>query len=544
MYIILATSLLALVSSTYCTIGDSCKSGDATGICQSVENCKGVTVNNACPHDPSSVKCCIQTPCSLDQFSGTCGNMTLPAWSTCVDGSTGDFVPGYCRGSKVIQCCVPHDISLPAKFRDAVLGYWRNVEEYNSKESNDVLVMDWVRHLDYNGWAFRIVLREIPQKFLDFMEKTAAPVFPKFQDPLFPNTNFDDSHWAASALGHLLFEQPSGNGVNRGDFVGWGGDLITFYGDWRKEYKKSKMNGHDFCMAKFARHQGTTFDLEDLVSDSAAYNMGHYLRTTTALHLPDLVTLDFVPGGDYRTRIARFVEGRFGNDKKKIYAVAKEMLTGGPMGPGQTIPVLRDGLLNRNYDIWPWSGEYPSQINNLEPFLQGFADVLMIRVSEEKANISPTLSPTSGGIGEPTAITQSPPLPSSSGGIGEPTAITQTPPTPSTSGEIGEPTAVTQTPPSSTLPTLPTFTSCSPTSISPPDSCSTLPIITTSPCTTIQPCETPTPTTPSCPPCPCHPHHWDDGSGHCPHGSSKSRFGKYYKTTLSCRKGVGCYSTF
>ncbi|CAM5514045.1 hypothetical protein SFUMM280S_09988 [Streptomyces fumanus] len=42
-------------------------------------------------------------------------------------------------------------------------------------------------------------------------------------------------HMLATADGHYVVDQPSNAmSVNVGDITGWGGDLMTFYTDWRE----------------------------------------------------------------------------------------------------------------------------------------------------------------------------------------------------------------------------------------------------------------------------------------------------------------------
>lgn len=69
-----------------------------TGVCVTTSNCAsagGSTINNACPEDPSNVKCCSKPDCS----NGSNGNCR---WISDCAGST---VSNQCPGPSAFKCC-------------------------------------------------------------------------------------------------------------------------------------------------------------------------------------------------------------------------------------------------------------------------------------------------------------------------------------------------------------------------------------------------------------------------------------------------------
>jgi hypothetical protein len=104
------------------------------------------------------------------------------------------------------------------------------------------------------------------------------------------------------------------------DFTGWGGDLITFYAEWRKAGAPP-----DYCAATlFSATATTSFGLEDLIEDVDAYNIAVSVRAGDG-DIAELVRQNLLEGGT-ASRFRRFYDSRFGGTREGVIAVAKSML--------------------------------------------------------------------------------------------------------------------------------------------------------------------------------------------------------------------------
>lgn len=87
------TSVLA--SACLAAENEPCYGDGAQGVCVTTSDCSasgGVTIDGACPSDPSDVKCCSKPTCSV----GNC------RWESDCSGST---VSGECPGPSDFMCC-------------------------------------------------------------------------------------------------------------------------------------------------------------------------------------------------------------------------------------------------------------------------------------------------------------------------------------------------------------------------------------------------------------------------------------------------------
>ena len=145
-----------------------------------------------------------------------------------------------------------------------------------------------------------------------------------FPDPEYPGLDVKISHFGACANGVLLKGKPSGSDTNRGDVTGWGGDWMTFYGEWRRD-SDATPSGGDYARAHMANLQDdTTFKMRDLVEDADCFNIGMRLHDNPALSIADEIESNLDSG--YKTRMQRFINGRFAENAQ---AIAKNMLLPG-----------------------------------------------------------------------------------------------------------------------------------------------------------------------------------------------------------------------
>ncbi|KAL9127255.1 MAG: hypothetical protein Q9217_003835 [Psora testacea] len=316
-HLLLPLSLsLSLLAPTLASPGDVCRSSQGSGTCKSQSSCTtGFTVDGACPNDPASIKCCILATCKDASGSGTC----LDKSTTQCSG--GNFKPGLCPGGNNVQCC----IKPTAKPTDAFVAYicqlYNLAKQYGRDRPANQLVMEWLRHTEYNGLEWTALIGGIDDGFTRHVQAAGVTMLDTFPDPEYAGLNVKISHFGACMNGVFLKGKPATGDTNRGDVAGWGGDWMTFYGEWRRDAGKEPSGGA-YTRAHMANLvDDTTFKMRDLVEDADCYNIGMKLHDNPSLSIADEVESNLASG--YKTRMKRFVKERFANNAA---AIAKNML--------------------------------------------------------------------------------------------------------------------------------------------------------------------------------------------------------------------------
>ncbi|KAI4245382.1 MAG: hypothetical protein LQ352_006570 [Teloschistes flavicans] len=371
MYFRKLCTLPALFSLALANIGDVCRSSAGSGTCKAESSCStGFTVTNACPNDPTNVKCCIQASCKDN--SGQCLDKSRVA---CTGGV---FKADLCPGGDNVQCCQkattePKPPSSPApKPTDIFVAYIRRIynlaKQYGGDRPANQLVMEWLRHSEYNSLEWKALIRGVDDDFTTFVQKAGVTPLAGFLDPEY-NIDVKASHLGACMNGVFLKGQASGTDTNRADVTGWGGDWMTFYGEWRRDHDKQPKGGK-YCLDHMCNAvDDTTFKLRDLIEDADCYNIGMRLRANPGLSIADELEKTFA--GGYQSRMKDFIGGRFG-DRSKAQAVAKSMLLPGDdviVNAGRIRLVQQQGGFLVKLPLW-LSDE------DMDDLTKGFADRL------------------------------------------------------------------------------------------------------------------------------------------------------------------------
>lgn len=233
------------------------------------------------------------------------------------------------------------------------------------------LVMEYIRSKKYDNFQWRAVLGGVDQDFLNYANSHGFAIMQEFTDP-FTGYALGAEHMMATANGHLIFPQPDNpKSVNAGDITGWGGDLLTFYANWR-DAVDDYPNGHTFCDEKLAKPGvATSFGFSDLIEDADGYLIGRRVAGGT-----DIVTAvhDQYNGGGGLHRFTNYYQQRFTNaedcnflahniltafDDPKI--VAAQIVLIGVHAPPRSLPY-----------------------QDLQRFEQGFADTLLAHTGTEQ----------------------------------------------------------------------------------------------------------------------------------------------------------------
>ncbi|MEU4261866.1 glycoside hydrolase domain-containing protein [Streptomyces sp. NPDC025273] len=151
------------------------------------------------------------------------------------------------------------------------------------KSSNGVgtdasrLVMEYIRHEKYRGLQWWWLADSYDEDFVAYCNTRGMSVLESFTDTI-TGYQLDASHLMATANGFLENADPSDKKESTGgDIAGWGGDIMTFWADWRNSVDEYA-SPLTFCQAKLAI-PGTvsSFGYTDMVEDVDGYLLAKYV---------------------------------------------------------------------------------------------------------------------------------------------------------------------------------------------------------------------------------------------------------------------------
>ncbi|KAI4233529.1 MAG: hypothetical protein LQ349_004357 [Xanthoria aureola] len=373
------STVAVLIGVSIASIGDVCRAPQGSGTCKSDSSCTaGFTVIDACPNDPVGVKCCIQAACKDN--SGQCLDKSR---TSCAGGT---WKTDLCPGGSNVQCCQksttpPKPPTPPVPVSNPFVDYLRRLHEfatgYRGDRPANQLVMEWLRHEEYNGIEWKALIGGVDDGFIEHVEKAGISSMATFKDPEY-GLDVKISHLGACMNGVFVKGPASGTDTNRADVTGWGGDWMTFYGEWRRD-SDDEPKGGKYCLDHMCNSvDDTTFKLRDLVEDADCYNVGMRLRADPNLKIAD--EMERVLAGGYKTRMKSFMEGRF-KDRATAQAIAKSMLLPGDdvtVNAGRIRLIQQKGGFVVKLPLW-LSDE------DMDDLTKGFADRLFGIVQLENA---------------------------------------------------------------------------------------------------------------------------------------------------------------
>lgn len=272
------------------------------------------------------------------------------------------------------QGSVNQPTSPADEFVTYISGLYDLAKAYGSGNP-DQLVMEYLRHQLYGDWQWRILIGDPDWDFIDYAEQRGASIKHEFNDP-FSGISLGTEHLMATCNAHFVRAQPSDSGaVNVGDVGGWGGDLFTFYGEWRRD-SASYSSGYTYCKEKLGKiGVNSTFSFSDLVEDADGYLLARKVRAGATIVE---AVRDHYTGAGGAKRFQNYYAARFGGTVSQTTALAREMLLTDeePIAGGRTALFKKyAGALS----IGP--GALPA--DKLNEFCQGFAEVLAGHVQVE-----------------------------------------------------------------------------------------------------------------------------------------------------------------
>lgn len=328
-------------------------------------------------------------------FSGNLGFPLPPNWSfnqikefsvstgsDSFDLDNDAWRPGVDPGVRSINDPVgPADafIAYVQKLYDLALAYGKGSTPPSQ------LVMEYIRHFAYGGrgidnqagWWY--LIGGFDTDFVSYVTDHGVALMTSFKDP-FTGYEIGTEHLMATANAHFLTPQPDNPRTsNAGDIGGWGGDLLTFWLDWRQSVEQYA-SPKDFCDAKLAKPGVTSsFGFDDLLEDADGYLVAKALRAGKTI--VQAVTDHYNGGGGLR-RFNDYFTARWQTAENCKYA-AGDMLT----GADPKLDAARSYLI-----VFKGGGELvlpavvlntPGGGDKLDGFEQGFVDAILARMGME-----------------------------------------------------------------------------------------------------------------------------------------------------------------
>ncbi|RPE42868.1 uncharacterized protein DUF1906 [Streptomyces sp. Ag109_O5-1] len=278
-------------------------------------------------------------------------------------------------GSDNGQQNVNRVVSPAADFLANIDQLYNLAKNYGKGDPNQ-LVTDYYRQERYATREWKDLISEVDWSFIDYANSHGAELLSDFTDP-FTGQILGPQHLLATAAGHMIKPPLSdSHKANRGDVAGWAGDLMTFYGEWRRD-SDSFPNGYTYCTERLGKIGSvSSFGFDDLVEDADGFLLAEKMRSgvaiTTALHEHYEKT-----GGV--TRFRDYLAKRFGTSQAAATDAAFYILTS-----------IDDPLINLGrIALEQQTGGVAMILSHLLPedrlknYCLGFADTLIARAGLE-----------------------------------------------------------------------------------------------------------------------------------------------------------------
>ncbi|MFI9742431.1 glycoside hydrolase domain-containing protein [Streptomyces sp. NPDC052494] len=242
------------------------------------------------------------------------------------------------------------------------------------------LVMEYIRHVKYAGVKWWWLADAFDEGFVEYCNSRGMSVVPAFTDPV-TGYELDATHLMATANGFL--ENPDSTDkheATNGDIAGWGGDIMTFWANWRNS-EGQYPSPLSFCQAKLAV-PGTvsSFGYTDMIEDVDGYLLAKYVEGGG--NIVDWMTAHYGGGGGL-TRFRTHFDKRWQN-ATNARACCWDMLAG-PVSA--TADVARLALITYEGAMLPADYAMTGGEEKLALFCQGFTDrqLALIGLENSKA---------------------------------------------------------------------------------------------------------------------------------------------------------------
>ncbi|MCF0087236.1 MULTISPECIES: glycoside hydrolase domain-containing protein [unclassified Streptomyces] len=246
------------------------------------------------------------------------------------------------------------------------------------KGNPSLRVMEYLRYpryVDlYSGW--QTLIGDVDRDWIAYAEDNGPNRVTSFTDPSYGVTVHAD-HFGATVNAFYLKGSGSGTGANRGDFGGWGGDLSTFYGDWRNN-ADSYASGYAFCMDRLAKlNVSSSFSFGDMVEDVDGYLVGTAVKNGARI---DEQVQSLIGGNGHLRRFTNYFAQRHGSSVSHAEDTARTMLV--DVGDDDVLDAMRTQAIRQ---VSGWNTLLPGYLTDgkLDPYLQGYAETLQKLADQE-----------------------------------------------------------------------------------------------------------------------------------------------------------------
>jgi hypothetical protein len=237
-------------------------------------------------------------------------------------------------------------VNKPVEPADYFVNYIQSLYDlakaYGKGDPNQ-LVMEYIRSDSYDDWQWRGMIGKVDAGFVSYANDHNMSVWTEFKDP-FTGQFLGAEHMMATANGQYVKPNPKGD-ISLGDVTGWGGDLMTLYGEWRRDHD-SYASGATYINDKMGKiGVASSFGFTDLVEDADGYLLAQAVRGGKTI--VEAVRAHYQGNGGL-TRFRDYVKQRFGGTISEAAAQAKKILTDTPAtADGGILVGARAGLIQK-----------------------------------------------------------------------------------------------------------------------------------------------------------------------------------------------------
>ncbi|MER8017839.1 glycoside hydrolase domain-containing protein [Streptomyces griseoluteus] len=277
--------------------------------------------------------------------------------------------------SDIGQNSVNRPVSPAAEFIANIDKLYGLAQSYGKGDPNR-LVTDYYRQMAYAGVQWQALIAGVDWAFIDYANSNGAELLSTLNDP-FTSLTVGPQHLLATAAGQLIKPAPSDrHTANGGDVAGWASDLMTFYGEWRRD-SDSYASGYTYCTERMAKiGVESSFAIGDLIEDADGFLLAEKMRNKTPINK---AVRDHYEGSGGATRFQDYVAQRFGSSATTAADAAFNILTTTAdtiISTGRaylTLTTAKEGVI-LPHDLPP---------TMLRDYCKGFGDSLMARAGLE-----------------------------------------------------------------------------------------------------------------------------------------------------------------
>jgi peptidoglycan hydrolase-like protein with peptidoglycan-binding domain len=262
------------------------------------------------------------------------------------------------------------------------IAYVQNVYDaavsYGSGDPNE-LSLQFMRWDKYTDSRWRALFGEVDDAFITYASGRGIG---RSRDHAYADPSMgvviNPDHLVASASGYFLKGNAGVGKANRAELASWGGDLLTFYGEWSRSDNASPL---DFCRKTLCRPDvASTFALGDLIEDIDGFLVAERLKDNAGTNIVDELKRILI-GTGHLTRFSDFKLYRFGGVTSNIGTTAKAFLE--DQIDDTLLSSTRALLIQRNCPLGkePWN----ESDSVMSEFYAGFTETLQNLIDQQVA---------------------------------------------------------------------------------------------------------------------------------------------------------------